>query len=186
MKKAFFLDRDGVINVDHGYTHHPSQFEFIAGVFEACKAITDNGCSIVVVTNQSGIGRGYYSEEAFHDLTDWMCEQFSAHGIEILDVRYCPHHKVHGLGDYLLDCDCRKPEPGMILEAAIAHNIDLAESVMVGDKDSDMVAGARAGIPYRYRVFNNESAELSEESSHTVTCSNLAEAVTHFFSTQAS
>ena len=98
VRKAFFLDRDGVINIDHGYVCEPESFEFAPRVFEACKRIVDEGYVIVVVTNQAGIGRGYYTEEKFAALTKWMCEQFSQHGVAITDVRFCPHHATHGQG----------------------------------------------------------------------------------------
>ena len=88
MRKAFFLDRDGVINIDHGYVCEPESFEFVSGVFEACKRIVDEGYAIIVVTNQAGIGRGYYTEEQFAALTTWMCEQFALHDVTITDVRF--------------------------------------------------------------------------------------------------
>ena len=92
MSKVLFLDRDGVVNIDHGYVYKPEEFEFVPGVFEACKAFTDAGYKIVVVTNQSGIGRGYYSEQDFYNLTEWMKGEFLRHGVTILDVYFCPHH----------------------------------------------------------------------------------------------
>ncbi|WP_189405748.1 D-glycero-beta-D-manno-heptose 1,7-bisphosphate 7-phosphatase [Alteromonas halophila] len=152
MKKAFFLDRDGVINADHGYVSQPEDFEFLPGVFEACCAIKAAGYLLVIVTNQAGIARGYYTEDDFHALTSWMRDQFRREGIDIDAIHYCPHHPTEGLAHYKQQCDCRKPAPGMLLEAAQRLNIDLAASVMVGDKPSDMEAGRRAGVPQLYAI----------------------------------
>ena len=100
MKKTLFLDRDGVVNVDHGYIYQPEKFEFIDGVFDACRAFQQAGFEIVIITNQSGIGRGYYTEQDFHQLTDWMKSEFQRQGIEILDVYFCPHHPKHAQAPY--------------------------------------------------------------------------------------
>lgn len=178
-KKAFFLDRDGVINVDHGYVSRPEKFEFEAGVFDACRQIVTNGYSIVVVTNQAGIGRGYYSEEDFASLTQWMCSQFGEHGIDILDVRYCPHHSTRGQGEYLKDCSFRKPNPGMINAAAKKHNIDINASILVGDKMSDIQAGQQAGIEDLYLVHSNYAAD--GVASGYKNCTSLQDAVSQFF-----
>ncbi|MDN4501354.1 D-glycero-beta-D-manno-heptose 1,7-bisphosphate 7-phosphatase [Alteromonadaceae bacterium BrNp21-10] len=146
MHKAVFLDRDGVINVDHGYIVKPSEFEFIDGVIEACKALQQQGYRLVIVTNQSGVARGYYNEDDVQQLHVWLHQQFTAHDVEIAGIYYCPHHSEKGLGDYKLDCDCRKPQPGMLLRAASELDIDLQQSIMVGDKESDLQAGINAGV----------------------------------------
>lgn len=144
--RAPFLVRDGVINVDRGYVHRPDQFTFIDGIFDLCRQARDLGYLIVVVTNQPGIGRGYYSEQAFHDLTAWMKRRFQAEGIDIAAVYFCPHHEEHGIVDYRRECRRRKPNPGMLLDAAQDLTIDLAQSVLIGDKGSDIDAGRRAGL----------------------------------------
>lgn len=182
VRKAFFLDRDGVINIDHGYVCEPESFEFAPGVFEACKRIVDEGYVIIVVTNQAGIGRGYYTEEKFAALTKWMCEQFSQHGVAITDVRFCPHHATHGQGEYLKDCDFRKPNPGMINAAATKHQIDLASSVMIGDKMSDIQAGQSAGIQHLYLV--DSEYESDGVASGYQRCASLFDAVTQHFKGQ--
>ena len=145
-RRALFLDRDGVINVDHGYVHRPDQFTFIEGIFDLCRQARDQGYLIVVVTNQAGIGRGYYSEQAFHELTAWMKQRFSDEGIAIAGVYFCPHHAEHGIGEYKRACERRKPNPGMLLDAARDHGIDLGASILIGDKESDIEAGRRAGL----------------------------------------
>ncbi|MRI84160.1 MAG: D-glycero-beta-D-manno-heptose-1,7-bisphosphate 7-phosphatase [Nitratiruptor sp.] len=137
--KALFLDRDGVINEDYGYVHRIEDFHFIDGVFQALLRAQRAGYKPIIVTNQSGIGRGYYTREDFFHLTRWMVERFGKEGIEVVDVFYCPHHPDRG-------CGCRKPEPGMILEAARRYNIDLQSSWLVGDKPSDIEAARRAGV----------------------------------------
>lgn len=144
---ALFLDRDGVINHDRdGYTYIIEDFKFIEGIFQLGRTAIANGYKIVVVTNQAGIGRGYYTEAQFHELTAWMLTQFAREGVEIAGVYHCPHHPTHGLGEYLRECDCRKPRPGLLLKARQELGIDLGRSVLVGDKASDIEAARRAGV----------------------------------------
>lgn len=149
-RSALFLDRDGVVNVDHGYVCRPEEFEFIDGIFDLCRAAQRQGYLIIVITNQAGIGRGYYSEADFIALTDWMVERFAGEAISIDGVYFCPFHPEHGIGRYKADAACRKPNPGMILQAAEEHRIDLANSVLVGDKPSDIAAGVAAGVGRRF------------------------------------
>ena len=146
MKKAVFLDRDGVINKDKGYVYQVDDFEYIEGVFDACLELKNMGYLLVVVTNQSGIARGMYSEDDFHSLTEWMDWNFADKGVELDGIYYCPHHPEHGIGEFKQDCDCRKPKPGMLVDAAKFLKIDLANSIMVGDKADDMRAAKAAGI----------------------------------------
>ncbi|MCS1394251.1 HAD family hydrolase [Lysinibacillus boronitolerans] len=154
MNKALFLDRDGVINVEKNYVFKIEDFEFIEGIFELIKTFQDKGYLIIVITNQAGIGRGYYTEEDFHKLNDWMIEQFKQRGITITDVYYCPYHPTHGIGEYLKDSYDRKPNPGMILKASERYSIDLKQSVLIGDKDTDIKAGQAAGIPKNLKINN--------------------------------
>jgi D-glycero-D-manno-heptose 1,7-bisphosphate phosphatase len=144
--RALFLDRDGVINVDCGYVHRPEQVEFVDGIFELCRAAKSAGYLRVVVTNQAGIGRGFYTERDFETLTDWMGQRFDAEGASLDGVYHCPTHPTAGVGAFRVESDRRKPAPGMILQAARDFDIDLAASILVGDKDSDIEAGRRAGI----------------------------------------
>jgi D-glycero-D-manno-heptose 1,7-bisphosphate phosphatase len=154
MNKAVFLDRDGVINVDRGYIYRIEDFEFIDGVFEACKVFTASGYRLIVVTNQSGIGRGLYSEQDFLILTEWMKGQFQSQGITLDAVYFCPHHPEHGQGSYKQSCDCRKPEPGMLLQGIAEFGLEADRCVMFGDKVSDLEAARAAGIGRK--VFVND------------------------------
>lgn len=145
--KAAFLDRDGVINIDTGYVGRIKDFKFKDGIFELLKLLQNFGFTLFIVTNQSGIARGYYSEEDFYKLTEWMKEEFKKEGIEIKDVRFCPHHP-----DITGECECRKPKPGMILDLAKEYGIDLKNSIMIGDSDRDIEAAKRAGIEKTFKV----------------------------------
>jgi D-glycero-D-manno-heptose 1,7-bisphosphate phosphatase len=149
VRPALFLDRDGVINVDHGHVHKIEDFEFIPGIFELARKANQAGWLVIIVTNQAGIAKGYYTEEAFRTLMDWVCEQFRQNGAKIDAVYHCSHHP--DFGD-IRECACRKPLPGMFLAAAAAHGIDLSASVMIGDHDTDILAASRASIRQTYLV----------------------------------
>jgi D-glycero-D-manno-heptose 1,7-bisphosphate phosphatase len=145
--RGLLLDRDGVINVDRTYVHRVEDFDFMPGIFDLARtAVRDLGWAVVVVTNQSGIGRGLYSEEAFAVLTHWMSERFAAEGCALTDVLFCPYHPTAGIGRYKMDHPWRKPRPGMILEASLRHGIKLSRSALVGDSDNDIAAGNAAGV----------------------------------------
>jgi D-glycero-D-manno-heptose 1,7-bisphosphate phosphatase len=143
---ALFLDRDGIINVDHDYVFRRQDFEFIDGIFSLCRHATSLGFRIFVITNQAGIGRGYYTEQDFFALTDWMCGVFRDHGITIDKVYFCPFHPEHGIGKYKISSPFRKPGPGMILQAAEEFGIDLPGSALLGDRETDVEAGIAAGV----------------------------------------
>lgn len=148
-RPALFLDRDGIINEDLGHVHRIEEFRFRNGIFPLCAAAQAAGLALVVVTNQAGIGRGYYGEEDFLALTRWMLARFAAEGIRFTAVEHCPDHPVHGIGPHRRDNPRRKPGPGMILDAAAAHGLDPARSVMIGDRASDMQAALAAGVATR-------------------------------------
>lgn len=154
-----FLDRDGVINVEKNYLYKREEFEFIDGVFEALRDMQARGYLLIVVTNQAGIGRGYYTEADFQTLTEWMFEQFAQQGVRIDGVYHSPYHPEHGIGRYRKESDCRKPNPGMILQAADEHQIDLSRSILVGDKESDIEAGQRAGVGTTVLVRSGHSID---------------------------
>jgi len=137
---ALFLDRDGVINVDRGYIHRSDQFEFVLGIFDLARSWTNElRRPIVVVTNQSGIGRGYFDENAYADLTRWMCNRFEAEHTAITRVYHCPYHPVDGIDEYRCDRPWRKPKPGMLLQAISDLALDPARCAILGDRMS-MVA----------------------------------------------
>jgi D-glycero-D-manno-heptose 1,7-bisphosphate phosphatase len=145
-RKALFLDRDGVINVERGHVHCRESFEFIPGIFELCRAAQTLGYLLVVVTNQAGIARGYYSESDFRNLTDWMMAQLAERKVSITRLYYCPYHPVFGVGRYKYDSPDRKPNPGMLLRAQSDLDLDLESSILIGDKLSDIQAGCAAGV----------------------------------------
>jgi D-glycero-D-manno-heptose 1,7-bisphosphate phosphatase len=145
-RPALFLDRDGVINIDYGYVFRKEDFHFIDGIFDLVRCAHDKGYRIVIITNQSGIGRGYYTEAQFNELTEWMCERFFEIGAPISRVYFSPYHPKFGVGNYLRDDFLRKPNPGMIFKARDELNIDLANSLLIGDNLTDIVAGNSAEI----------------------------------------
>lgn len=144
-RAALFLDRDGVINVDRAYVHRVDEFAWIPGVFDTVRAAGRLGLPAIVVTNQAGIARGYYSEDDFGALTRWMEAQFAAAGAPLAAVYYCPYHP-EGLPPYNKHSPMRKPQPGMLLQAASDHALDLRRSVLIGDQESDIAAGRAAGL----------------------------------------
>tara|TARA_Y100000741_G_scaffold330727_1_gene285512 strand:+ start:670 stop:1197 length:528 start_codon:yes stop_codon:yes gene_type:complete len=137
--KTIFLDRDGVINKEVSYLHKIKDFEFIKGVFEACKYFLDLNYSIIIISNQSGIGRGLYSEEDYQKINQWMLNEFSLKNISILDTFHCPHEPKS-------NCSCRKPKPGMFFKAQKKYRIDMNQSWMIGDKETDIESANLAGI----------------------------------------
>ncbi len=137
--KAIFLDRDGVINKEVNYLFKIEDFEFIDGIFDACLYFQNLGYAIIIVTNQSGIARKYYTENDYQIVTKWMLDQFKYKNINILDILHCPHGPDS-------TCDCRKPNPGMFIKAKNKHNTDMKKSWMIGDKEVDVIAANSAGI----------------------------------------
>jgi len=138
-KKALFLDRDGVINIEKNYLYRIEDFEFCKGIFGTVKYFQKRGFLIFVVTNQSGIGRGYYSQKSFYKLTNWMVKRFKNRGIEITKVYHCPHTPK-------IQCQCRKPDDKMFQDAIKTYNIDVLNSWMIGDKISDLQAAKKSKI----------------------------------------
>ena len=157
-RPAAFLDRDGVINIDHGYVARIEDFEFVPGALDASRALAQRGFALVVITNQSGIGRGLYTEADYQTLTAWMRAQFTAAGAPLAGVYHCPHHPLNARGAYRVACECRKPAPGMLLRAAQDLGLDLARSVLFGDKLSDLQAALSAGVPQRVLLGTDGAA----------------------------
>ena len=156
--KTIFLDRDGVINKEVEYLFRISDFEFIEGVFDACLYFHHLGYKIIIISNQSGITRGYYNENDYLKLTEWMLDQFNDNGINILDIFYCPH------GPESL-CECRKPKPGMLIEAKDKYNIGMKDSWMIGDKETDIEAANLAGINNTILVRSGHLVDESKSNS---------------------
>jgi len=144
-RKALFLDRDGIINVNHGYVSQPQDIQFIDGIFALCKAALNKDYLIIVVTNQSGIARNYYSRDDFQALTRWIEHQFWRRGVIITHTFHCPHHPKQKR-PFGLNCCCRKPRPGMITKAQRHYGIDLSRSILVGDSLSDIQCAQNAGV----------------------------------------
>jgi D-glycero-D-manno-heptose 1,7-bisphosphate phosphatase len=147
---VLFLDRDGVINVDHGYVSTPSETQWVDGIFDLCRGAIALGYRLIVVTNQAGIARGYYTEAQFLEYSHWVHAVFHEQGADLLATVYCPHHPTAGLERLRVICPCRKPAPGMLIEASHRFNVDLVSSALVGDKPSDLEAGSAAGVGRLY------------------------------------
>lgn len=150
--KIAFLDRDGVINQEIGYLHNIKDFKYTEGCKSALLLLSRIGFKIVIVTNQAGIAKGFYSVAQYYELTAWMLDDLQKSGIVLLECLFCPHHP-DGVVDALsIPCNCRKPKSGMLEYVISKYDVDLAQSIMVGDKVSDMEAGENVGIPALYLV----------------------------------
>ncbi|MCB2082163.1 MAG: HAD family hydrolase [Hyphomicrobiales bacterium] len=145
MTRALFLDRDGIINVDTGYTYKTQDIVFMEGIFDICRNAQQAGYKLIVVTNQSGIGRGYYTEKDLHTVMAWMQEKLAEEQITLDKYYYCPYHP-EGIGQYRRESNDRKPGAGMLLKAKQEFNILMQDSIMLGDKPADMEAAWRAGV----------------------------------------
>lgn len=163
LRKCLFLDRDGVINRDDGYVHRVADFEFLPGIFDLVRGARALGFEVVVVTNQSGIGRGYFTEAAYTALTSWMCRRFEDESASLTDVLHAPHLPDAAIEKYRVDHYWRKPKPGMILEAQRRYGLDLSRSVIVGDNDRDLVAGYRAGLGLLIKLGHTPAASLPSD-----------------------
>lgn len=152
MTRALFLDRDGTINVDYGYVWRIRDFHFIPGIFELCRAAISRDYKIIVITNQSGIGRGYFDTDDYLRLTGYMCDEFAFRGIQISDVFHCPE----------LSGPNRKPAPGMFLSAAKKYGLDMAGSVSVGDKPRDVDAARAAGVGRNF-LFDGDFQKIMRQ-----------------------
>ncbi|MGH1486212.1 MAG: D-glycero-beta-D-manno-heptose 1,7-bisphosphate 7-phosphatase [Cellvibrionaceae bacterium] len=165
--KVAFLDRDGVINKDSGYLYKISDFEFTDGCIDGLKRLQKKGYALIVVTNQSGIGRGYYTEDDYQTLTRWYCDELLARGVIVTDVFHCPHSPD-------VPCDCRKPKPGLFVQAHKKYpEIDFSDSLMIGDKLSDLEAAQAAGVSTLVLVeSDNRDKQVSNQA--------LEEKIIHF------
>ncbi|MBP2314456.1 HAD family hydrolase [Azospirillum soli] len=157
--RALLLDRDGVVNVDHGYVGNRDRFTFMDGIFDLTRHAMDRGYRVAIITNQSGIARGYYTEPEFRDLSDWMRGEFRGHGVELAGVFHCPYHRGGSVERYARDSFWRKPASGMILEAARSLSLDLGRSVFLGDQPTDMEAARAAGVGLRALLSEGTGGE---------------------------
>lgn len=142
---AVFLDRDGVINEEVNYLSEPEQLQILPTVAQAITQLNQQSIPVIVITNQAGVARGYFPESQVSLVNRALSQLLALENAKIDGFYYCPHHPIAGVGQYLQDCNCRKPNPGMILKAAQDFNLDLSQCILVGDKKSDIIAGARAG-----------------------------------------
>jgi rfaE bifunctional protein nucleotidyltransferase chain/domain len=152
LRKAAFLDRDGVINKDKAYVYKWDDFEFVPGVIEGLQRLQATGHALVVVTNQSGLARGYYTEKQYQELTAQFQSALDAFGIKLAGVYHCPHHPKGSVAALTTRCECRKPAPGLILKAAQELGLSLADSLLIGDKSSDIAAARAAGVGRAYKI----------------------------------
>ncbi len=159
---CLFLDRDGVVNVEIGYLHKISDLEWMPGIASLIRAARSRGMKVAIVTNQAGIARGMYTEEQFHELMDHMRAELRKEQADVDAVYYCCHHPVHGQGQYKLECDCRKPLPGMMLRGERELGVDLSTSIIVGDRCTDLVAGRAAGLEKVFLIRGTEEAGCTE------------------------
>jgi D-glycero-D-manno-heptose 1,7-bisphosphate phosphatase len=174
---AAFIDRDGVINVDREYVFRPADFEFLPGAIAALRALQEAGYLLIVITNQSGIARGIYSEAEYRELEAFISAQLGAAGVALDAVEYCPHLEDAPVVAYRRDCECRKPRPGMLLRAAARLGIDLSRSVLIGDRSSDIQAGRAAGVGRCLLVLSGKPLQPGDAASADAVYDDLAACV---------
>jgi D-glycero-D-manno-heptose 1,7-bisphosphate phosphatase len=172
-KRALFLDRDGVLNHEVGYLYRSEHVRWVEGAIPLCRTAMALGYVLVVVTNQSGIARGLYSETDFHLLMDWMREELKRQQVRLDAVYFCPYHPEHGVGEYRREHEDRKPGPGMLLRAAKDLGLDLAQSLLVGDRCSDVAAANAAGLRQAFLLLGTETEPCAGEA---IAVRSLAEA----------
>jgi D-glycero-D-manno-heptose 1,7-bisphosphate phosphatase len=177
MRRAAFIDRDGVLNEDRAYVHRIEDFQFITGAIEALHRLQQAGFLLVLITNQSGIARGLFTQSDYHRLDNYIREQLAQSGVSLDSVQYCPHLPDAQVAEYRRDCECRKPRPGMILNAAALLDIDLARSFLVGDRKSDIDAGRAAGVGHCFLVRSGQTLSAADVLSADAVYDDLAQCV---------
>jgi D-glycero-D-manno-heptose 1,7-bisphosphate phosphatase len=171
--KALFLDRDGVVNVEVGYLHRAEEVRFVDGIFSLCRTAMKLGYRLIVVTNQAGIARGYYTEADFHTLMDFIRTKLRAEHIELDAVYHCPYHPEHGVGPYKREHEDRKPGTGMLRRGAREFGLSLADSILIGDRCSDIAAANAAGLRQAFLISGTEPAPCT---GHHLVIDSLAQA----------
>jgi D-glycero-D-manno-heptose 1,7-bisphosphate phosphatase len=166
--KALFLDRDGVINIDSGYVSEVADFIFKDNIFCLLKKAIKKNYIIIIVTNQSGIGRGYYSLNDYIKLNEWMLKEFKKKKILVTKTYFCPHHPTKAEPPYNVECYFRKPNPGMFIKAKQEFNIDMSKSIMLGDKITDMQAAISSGIVKNFLLCDNKTLVKKNESFNVI------------------
>jgi D-glycero-D-manno-heptose 1,7-bisphosphate phosphatase len=161
--RALFLDRDGVVNEEVGYLHRAEEVRFVDGIFSLCKTAAGLGYKLIVVTNQAGIARGFYTEEDFEELMEFMRAELRGEGVELDAVYYCPFHPEHGVGEYKREHEDRKPGTGMLRRGAREFGVELSESILVGDRCSDVAAANAAGLRQAFLMIGTEAGECGGE-----------------------
>lgn len=175
LKPAVFLDRDGTVNVEKGYLYKIEDFEYLDGAVEGLRQLCAWGYSPVIITNQSGIARGYYGEEDFCKLTDWMLSDLEEKGIRIEGVYYCPHHPEGRLEKYTKICKCRKPKTGLFYQAAAELGLDLDKSIAIGDKPRDLAICNETAV----KGFLLSDGSGSEKMGGYLVCKSWGEIIDH-------
>ena len=166
LAKTIFLDRDGIINVDKGYVYKISDFELVENILQSLKLFQELGYQLIIVTNQAGIAKGFYSEKDYFKLTNYYLNLLRINDISIKKVYFCPHH-INGINPrYKINCNCRKPKPGMIEMAIKDHSVDVDNSIMIGDNLSDMKAGIKAKIKNNFLIA--DKAQTTENLNYKI------------------
>ena len=173
---AAFIDRDGVINADLGHVWRPEEFQLLSGAVEGLRCLALGGYRLVVITNQAGIAKGLYGENDYQHLTRYMTQLLASKGVQLSAVYHCPHHPDGVVARYAVACGCRKPAPGMLLLAADELNLDLTQSVLIGDKESDIAAGRAAGLRWTVLVDSGHSNPPGGQFHSDCRCRDLASA----------
>lgn len=176
LSPAIFIDRDGVINKELEYVWRVENFHILPGVVDGIRRLQNAGFRTFVITNQAGIGRGFFTEQDFSNITNFMLTSLTGEGVHIDEVYFCPHHPEHGLGRYKTDCVCRKPQPGMILKACAEHAIDPSASYLIGDKATDIAAGRAAHLKGCVLVKSGHPVDQQDAASADVVVADLYEA----------
>lgn len=184
-RRAAFLDRDGVINLDKAYVHRWEDFAFVPGAIEAMRRLKAAGHVLVVVTNQSGLARGLYTQAQYEALTERMCAELGGFGAAPDAVYHCPHHPSGAVAALAVDCGCRKPAPGLILRAARELNLSLPDSLMVGDKPSDIEAARAAGVGRAFQVSSDNALAEDKAPNADGHFADLRDCVRHVLGEQA-